>query len=191
MRRCQIRTTCAISPKGEARTHEQHASSVSKAKLGHSNCMRHQSQRRSQNTWTACAISPNGESRTFKMCAWLDSKDTELHAPSVPRAKLGYTDRMHHRSQRRSQDTPAACAIGPKGEARINRLHAPSVPKVKLGYSDCLWTVLEWRGGVPNAYFRSIPLFHRILAENGGFSAQNCKFLIHLTIIASKFYMWG
>ena len=40
---------------------------------------------------TACAIGPKGEARTHGP-----------RAPSVPKAKLGYTDRVRHRSQRRS-----------------------------------------------------------------------------------------
>ena len=35
-------TVCAISPKGEGRTHRPRVSSVPKAKLGHSNRVRHQ-----------------------------------------------------------------------------------------------------------------------------------------------------
>ena len=65
---------------------------------------------------TTCAISPKGEARTHGP-----------RAPSVPKAKLGYSDRVHHRSQRRSQDTRTAFTIGPKGEARIFRLPLDSI----------------------------------------------------------------
>ena len=55
-------TACDIGPKGEARTHR-----------------------------TACAIGPKGEARTV-----------DPRAPSVPKAKLGHSDRVRHRSQRRT-----------------------------------------------------------------------------------------
>ena len=60
---------------------ELRAPSIPKAKLGHTDCVRHHSQRRSQDTRTVCAISPKGEARTHR-----------LRAPSVPKVKLGYLD---------------------------------------------------------------------------------------------------
>ena len=36
----------------------------------------------------------------FLTIPWLDPKDIELHVPSVPKVKLGYTDSMRHQSQR-------------------------------------------------------------------------------------------
>ena len=73
-----------------------------------------------------CIIGPIGEARIFKPRApsgsyiqevilplvmvilgfltipWLGPKDMERHAASVPKAKLGHSDRVRHRSQRRS-----------------------------------------------------------------------------------------
>ena len=71
---------------------------------------------------TACAIGPKGEARTHRLCApsglyiqevilplvmvilgfltipWLGPKDTEPHAPLVPKEKLGHIDHMCHLS---------------------------------------------------------------------------------------------
>ena len=71
-----------------------------------------------------CDFGPKGEAKTFEPRApsgpyiqevilplvmvilgfltipWFGPKDMEPHAPLVPKAKLGHTDHVHHRSQR-------------------------------------------------------------------------------------------
>ena len=83
---------CAIGPKGEARTLGPRARSFPKAKLGHSDRVRHRVLIfRKLFTWVG-----------FNYPPWLGSKDTEPHAPSVPKVKLGHSARVRHWSQRRS-----------------------------------------------------------------------------------------
>ena len=85
-------TACAFGPKGEARTHGLHVTSVPKAKLGLLSHVYHWVLiLRKLSTWLG-----------FKYFSRLDPKDTEPHAPSVPKVKLGHTDRVPHRSQRQS-----------------------------------------------------------------------------------------
>ena len=86
-------TACVICPKGEARTHGPRAPSVPKAKLGHSNRVRHR-------VILPLVMAILG----FLTIPWLGPKDTEPCVPSVPKAKLGYSNRVCHQSQRRSQD---------------------------------------------------------------------------------------
>merc|ERR1711895_128836 len=85
-------TACAIGPKGEARTlglrapwcpYIQEVIYMGWVQL--SSLVRH------KRHVTACAIGPKGEARTLG-----------LRAASVPKTKLGHSDRVRHRSQRRS-----------------------------------------------------------------------------------------
>ena len=60
----------------------------------------------------------------FLTIPWLSPKDTEPHAPSVPKAKLGYME-------------PRAASV-PKAKLGHTEPRAPSVPKAKLGHSNCV-----------------------------------------------------
>ena len=75
---------------------------------------------------TACAIGPKGEARTLG-----------LRAPSVPKVKLGHSERVRHQVLIFWQlyawvgfNYPPW--LGPKD----TELRAPLVPKAKLGHSD-------------------------------------------------------
>ena len=82
--------------------------SVPKAKLGHSNCVRHR-------VILPLVMAILG----FLTIPWLGPKDTEPHASSVPKAKLGHTE---------------LCALSvPKATLGHTELRALSVPKAKLG----------------------------------------------------------
>ena len=73
---------CDFSPKGEARTFEQHSPSGPYI----------------QEVILPLVMVILG----FLTIPWLGPKNTELRAPSVPKVKLGHTDRMCHQSQRQS-----------------------------------------------------------------------------------------
>ena len=104
-------TACVIGPKGEARIHGPRASSVPRAKLGHSDHVRHRVFIfRKLFTWVG-----------FNYHPWLGPKDTKLRASLVPKAKIGYTDRVRHRFNY----PPSKC---------LKKLLWN--PKAKLGYTD-------------------------------------------------------
>merc|ERR1712089_943 len=85
-------TACTIGPKGEARTMGPRAPSGPYIQeVIYMGWVQLSSLVRAKRDGTACAIGPKGEARTLGP-----------RAPSVQKAKLGHSDRVRHRSQRRS-----------------------------------------------------------------------------------------
>merc|ERR1712089_93390 len=118
-------TACAIGPKGEARTFEPRVpSGYLTASNGYIVFPYHPLVRPKRHG-TTCAIGPKGEARTHRP-----------RAPSVPKVKLGHSNRVRHRVI-----LPLVMAIlgfltipwlGPKD----TEPRAPTDPKAKLGHTD-------------------------------------------------------
>ena len=99
------------------------------------------------NTWVGCNYH-----------TWLCPKDTELRAPSVPKAKLGQFDYVRHRLKGEGRTLGLLAPLGlyiqevilplvmvilgfltiPWLDSKDTELHAPLVPKAKLEHLNCV-----------------------------------------------------